>query len=214
VLSQDTVRPIDEVLKEKWTKANKTEYHGVQFPDYKLRDRLIEALRQADLVGLLSYEDTLILTPDYTKRVLTDQILKFYQLYPALTCDSCITRVFPQNNAFWELLKGQRVLLLTKYAADLKKLLEAPPYNLNIALAIPFTHSEQIDATLDTVYAMKDQFDLALISCGVSAVILAQRIAQHTGKVTIDFGKSAEYMVKKRAGLGFEHSRFAPHHLD
>lgn len=213
VLSQDTVRPIKEVLKEKWTKSNKTEYHGVQFPNYGLRDRLIESLRKADLVGLLSYDDSLILTPENTKRVLTDQILDFYRFYPALTCNSCFTRVFPQNEAFWDLLKGQKVLLLTKYAVELKALLEARPYELNISMAIPFTHSEQIDEALANIYANKDQFDIALISCGVSAVILAQKIAAHTGKVTIDFGKSAEYMVKKRAGLGFEHSRFSPHSL-
>lgn len=213
ILSQDTVFSVRHVLKHKWSKPDKQLYRGIQLPDLKLRDRLIRSIQKADLVGILTYDNTLIRTPADTKRKLTDKIFAYYRFQPKLTCDACITRVFPQKEAFWNLLRERRILVISNWAVDLKRLLEMQPYRLRVTGAIPFAHSRQLDDTLQLVYGQKDEFDAVLLSCGASAVIMAQKIAKKTGKVAIDFGKSAEYMVTGRAGLGFAHSSDSPHDL-
>ncbi|WP_428994092.1 hypothetical protein [Bacillus cereus] len=49
---------------------------------------------------------------------------------------------------------------------------------------------------METLKTSKDQFDIALICCGVNAVILAQKVAEVTGNVGLDFGKAANILIK------------------
>ncbi|MNY80097.1 hypothetical protein D3C86_2210020 [compost metagenome] len=46
------------------------------------------------------------------------------------------------------------------------------------------------------VIRQNDNFDIALISAGISAVILVQQVATQMGKVAIDFGHLADSMLK------------------
>ncbi|MNG16788.1 hypothetical protein D3C84_1007280 [compost metagenome] len=39
---------------------------------------------------------------------------------------------------------------------------------------------------------MRRRYDIALLSCGVNAVVLAPRMANEIGKVAIDFGKGPD----------------------
>jgi len=55
-----------------------------------------------------------------------------------------------------------------------------------------------MEGTLQKVIQIKDEFDIALVSCGVNAVVLTPQIARLTGRVAIDFGKSL-----KKAGLKY-----------
>lgn len=195
VLAQDSVWPIERVLQEEWAILANQGEKGVTLPNLQLRDQIVEAIRKADIVGVLSSHDTLIDAPSYLKRALLDQILDYYGIQPVSVCDAVINRYFPHEGEFWEILRGRKIALISRWVHEWKELLVQKPYELNITLTIPFSHYEQIEPTLDKIVAEREAFDIALISCGVNAVILAQRIAESTGKIGIDFGKSAEFLV-------------------
>lgn len=195
VLAHDSVWTIERVLEEEWSILANQGEKGVTLPNLGLRDEILEAIRQADIVGILPYHDTLIDAPAYLKRVLLDQILEHYGIQPASVCSAVINRYFPREREFWDILMGRKVALISRWAHEWKELVTRQPYKLNITMTIPFSHYEQIKPTLDKIVEERDHFDIALVSCGVNAVILAQKIAERTGKIAIDFGKSAEFLV-------------------
>jgi len=200
VMAQKSVWTLRKVLSERWAiKANKGE-KGVTLPNLSLRNELVSSIRAASIVGLLPDNDEMIKAPSYLKRPLTDRIFKHFKLKPALTCHACINRMMPGNEQFWQIVRNHRVLLVTRYPAPLKDVLENDPFQLRVTHTIAFNHYDQIQDTLDEINELRSEFDIALLSCGVNAVVLAPQIAELTGKVAIDFGKGPEQLkaVAKR----------------
>lgn len=187
-LAQSSVWSVKRVLKEPWAvKANRGEM-GVTLPNLHLRNQMVSEIRKADVVGVLSPGDALIRAPRELKRPLTNAVFTYFGLSPSIRCDACINRYAPQDKDFWNLLKGRRILIISRHARRIKLILQQKR-GLQVVGAIPFSHYRQIGSTLKQVSAMKHSFDLALLSTGVNAVILAPRIARMTGKVALDFGQ-------------------------
>lgn len=203
VLAQRSVWTLRKVLRERWAiKANKGE-KGVTLPNIKLRNELVKSIRAASIVGLLPLGDEQIKAPDYLKRPLTDRIFRYFKLKPDVQCHACVNREMPGNKLFWRILRRRRLLIITRDPETLKAILEQPSLNLYVTHTIPFSHYNQIEETMKTVESIRHQFDIALISCGVNAVILAPRIAEATGKVAIDFGKGPDRIAAAlKAGHG------------
>lgn len=198
VLAQDSIMNIQEVLNERWAiKANNGQ-KGVHLPNLTLRDLMVKSIKQADVVGIHPYNDKTIKAPDHLKRDLTDKILVKYNIKPNLTCNACINRQIAQRQDFWSLLKGKRILLIYQFADELKGILQSEPYHLNIPLIVSFSHYNQMTATLSFITENKNNFDIALICCGVNAVVLAQKVAELAGKVGLDFGKGSNILIKGR----------------
>ncbi|MDF2923778.1 MAG: hypothetical protein K0R57_2692 [Paenibacillaceae bacterium] len=196
VLAQDTVWPVEDVLKERWAiKANKGQ-KGLTLPNYALRDAVREAIGKADVVGILPHGDSVINAPEYLKRQLTDQIFQYYSLSPKAACHACINRDMVYTQQFWSLITGQRIVLVTREAETLRQKLVAPPYSLTVVHALPFAHYGYMEETLQWLSDHRDAFDLVLFTCGVNAVVLAQKTAELTGKVALDFGKAASIITK------------------
>ncbi|WP_025716822.1 GT-D fold domain-containing glycosyltransferase [Paenibacillus sp. 1-18] len=199
ILSQDTVWPIEKVLQERWAVKANLGQKGLFLPNTELRDAVAEAVRKATISGILPYDDESIKAPTYMKRELTDQVFAHYALSPALTCHACLNRYLAQTPAFWDMLKDRRILLVTRTAAEVKPVLEAEPYGLHIAHTLAFHQYEQMHETLQWITSHQDEFDIALFSCGVNAVVLAQKTAELTGKVGIDFGKAINIVMFGKA---------------
>ncbi|WP_348623433.1 GT-D fold domain-containing glycosyltransferase [Paenibacillus peoriae] len=199
VLSQDTVWPMEKVLQERWAVKANLGQKGLFLPNTELRDAVAEAVSKASIAGILPYDDESIKAPSYMKRELTDQVFAHYALSPALTCHACLNRYLAETPAFWEMLKNRRILLVTRAAAEVKPVLEADPYKLYIAHTLAFHQYEQMPETLQWIAAHKDDFDIALFSCGVNAVVLAQKTAELTGKIGIDFGKAINIVMFGKA---------------
>lgn len=195
LLAQNTIWPMEKVLSEKWViKANKGQ-KGVTLPNYELRDAIAESARRADVVGILPMGDDTIKAPSYLKRELTDQVFAHHQIRPMSTCNACLNRDLATTERFWSMLRGYRILIVTQKADELKALLEAEPYLLHVGHTIAFSRYEQMEEALHEIAAMEADFDIALFSCGVNAVVLAQRTAELTGKVAIDFGKAINILM-------------------
>lgn len=196
VLAQDTVWSLDSVLQERWAiKANRGQ-KGLNLPNLALRDSVKEAITKADIVGILPYGDSVIKAPDYLKRELTDKILDYYSIQPKATCDACINREMVYSQQFWSLLTNRRILLVTRESEELRHALMSPTYQLTISHTLPFGHYDQMEETLYWLEHNRDQFDLALFTCGVNAVVLAQKTAELTGRAALDFGKAANIILK------------------
>lgn len=196
-LAQNSVWRMRNVLKEPWAvKANRGE-RGVNLPNIRLRNELVRAIRKANIVGILPRNDKRIHAPTYLKRPLTNKIFAYYHLKPRYTCDACINRYIPKYKEFWKLLKGRKILLITQHAKPFKRILTSR-YGLNVTGTIYFSHHRQIGSTLKRVASIKNKFDLALISAGVNAVVLAPEVARISGKAAIDFGQGHREFKKHR----------------
>ncbi|MFC7394400.1 GT-D fold domain-containing glycosyltransferase [Scopulibacillus cellulosilyticus] len=203
VLAQDSVMTVENVLKEKWAqKANQDrKLKGVTLPNLTLRDQMVDAIKAADIVGIPFYKNDPILTENRLKRELTDQVFSYFQINPQMVCHTFVNRVFAQKKQFWKELRSKKIMLIGQWSEQASQLLREKPYKMNICINLPFDHNYQMDHTLETIRINKDNFDIALISCGVNSVVIAQKVAEMTGKIGIDFGKSLMFMVQGKAGL-------------
>lgn len=204
ILAQNSVMTMPEVMKESWARnANKDrDNKGVTLPNIKLRDQMVDAIKKASIVGIPFYKNDPILTEDRLKRPLTDRVFNHFGITPKMCCHTFVNRVFAQKSSFWKTLQGKRILIITKdkWSDKVTKTLRKKPYNLNVTMSIPFHHHDQMVKTLAFIEANKGNFDIALISCGVNSLVLAQKVAE-TGNIGIDFGKSLMYIVQNKAGL-------------
>lgn len=196
VLAQKTVWPLKKVLREPWAIRSNRGNKGVVLPNLTIRNQIVRSIRKATIVGVLPYNDRMIKAPPNVKRKLTDQIFKYYKLQPKLTCHACVNRIMVRKLSFFRMLRGKRILIINRRPRHIKSMLERRPYRLHIAAAIPFSYYSQMNRTLRKVVSLQNSFDIALISCGVNAVILAPKIAELTGKVAIDFGKAPKLLRK------------------
>ncbi|MGQ8871096.1 GT-D fold domain-containing glycosyltransferase [Paenibacillus sp. TSA_86.1] len=199
VMSQESVWPMEQVLQERWAVKANLGQKGLRLPNLKMRDEVAASLKRATIVGVLPRGDSTIKAPDYLKRPLTDMIFAHYGIAPALTCHACVNRELVQVPRFWQMLAGKRVLLVTRELDELQAALVKEPYHLDIVSTLAFDNYDQMDETLQWIQTHQDDFDVALFSCGVNAVILAERTAALAGKVAIDFGKANNMILKGRA---------------
>lgn len=161
----------------------------MKLPNLDMRDRMVESIRKATVVGILNYGDSIIKARPEYKRPLTDKIFAHYGLKPRYTCNALFNRYAANDPLFWELIRGYRILIVTRNPEGIAKLLSGGPYNQHIAGTISFGHCDELEETVEELKANRNKFDIALISCGVNAVVLAQQVAEAAGKVGIDFGK-------------------------
>lgn len=198
VMSQHHVWPMSKVLQERWAiKANRGE-KGLTLPNLPLRNAVISSVKKATVVGILPAGDNTINAPDYLKRPLTDKVFSYYKIQPPVICHAGVNRELAKMEEFWSLLSGLRIMVITREAAKIKERLKKEPYNQKIVYALPFDQWPEYRNTIKWITAHKDSFDVALISCGVSAVVLAQQIASITGKVALDFGKASNIILNGR----------------
>ncbi|WP_178019467.1 GT-D fold domain-containing glycosyltransferase [uncultured Paenibacillus sp.] len=198
VMAQHHVWPLSKVLQERWAmKANRGE-KGLTLPNLPLRNAVVSSVKRATVVGILPAGDASINAPDYLKRPLTDQIFSYYHIEPAMICHAGVNRELARMEEFWSLLSGRRIIVITREAQKIKERLEKEPYMQNIVHALTFSQWQDYRHTLKWMTTHKNSFDVALISCGVNAVVLAERIAALTGKVALDFGKANNIILKGR----------------
>jgi len=198
VLAQQTVWPIETVLKEPWAgKANEGK-KGLRLPNLPLRDAVAESIRKADIVGILPFGDRTIHAPDYLKRPLTERVFRHFRIAPKAVCHACVNRMLATDPMFWKTLAGRRVAVVTRHADAAKRIIENRFRGLQVTLTYPFGDYAQMEPALKALADGRDRYDIALISCGVNAVVLAQRTAEQTGKVALDFGKALHIIAKGR----------------
>jgi|GEM_PF-46687 len=197
-LAQYKVWPIRKVLATRWGKLSRTtNWKGVRLPNKKLRDELAISIQKADIVGIPYREDKEILAEKQKHlRTLTEACFQKFKIKPKAVCHTFVNRHMVEYQEFWEMLEGKKVAVISRWGDAFKKYVNKKYNDFNIH----FVKSIRIDSYRQipqVIRKMRDvECDIVFISAGVNAVILAQRLAEEQGRIAVDFGKSAVFMVK------------------
>lgn len=186
-LAQESILTIEQIKED----GAFLPYAGVNVPDLAIKDDLVKAIRGASVVGIpklrvrnfqpLAFAVFKAENIDYRKLTLTDSLVNYY-VYQA----GYLSRI----------TQGRRVLLIGNLAPSLAEVLRA--HDVNVVGEITPVHGVRDIPHIQEVIAKHD-FDIALVSAGISAVIIAEWIASSMGKVAIDFGHLADSIVKGEA---------------
>jgi hypothetical protein len=196
VLAQGKFLSNEELEQTYWVRDSRTGRKGVDLPNLTLRDRMLKGIKAADVVGICRQQNDEVSAPTRFKRALTNRIFDYYNLQPRELCYVFCNRKMVSYRYFWKIIHQYRTLLISKWADEYAKQITSKYADLppQIVGTINFGHYDQISTVLKKVG--KYEFDLALISAGVNAVILAPAIAKRYNKVAIDFGKTMMYTVR------------------
>ena len=196
-LSQRKVLPIRKVLSTRWGRLSRTtNWKGVRLPNTQLRDDLIASIKKADIVGIPHYKDKEVLADEQYLRPLTDRCFEAYEIHPSRLCHTFVNRHMVEHQQFWEMLKGKKVVVISRWANEFKNLVSKnyEAFDIQFVKLIRINRYEEISKVMSK---MKDvECDIVFISAGVNAVILAQKLSEVQNRIAIDFGKSAIFMIK------------------
>jgi len=186
-LSQDTVLPADEVRR----RGDFLGYAGVEVPDLAARDALAAAIGRASVVGvpkqrLRNFQPLLVpalnaFGMDHRSLRLTSSIINYGLFY---------------EGHLRPLLEGRKVLVVGNHAEELRQVMERQ-LPASVQAVAPVRGMKDVDRVLDSIRPL--DFDIALVSAGVAAVPIAQRIAGEMGKVALDFGHLADLLIRGQA---------------
>jgi hypothetical protein len=196
-LTQYKVWPIRKTLSTRWAKlSRRTNRKGVRLPNTQLRDQLITSIKKAGIVGIPFPDDQEILAKQRYLRPLTDACFTRYKIQPRKLCHTFVNRHMVEYQEFWEMLGGKKAVVISRWAGDFKKLVgkKYNAFGIHIVKTIRIDRFEEIPKVMRKMKSV--DCDIVFISAGVNAVILAQKLADEQGRITIDFGKSAVFMVK------------------
>ncbi|MBM7566720.1 GT-D fold domain-containing glycosyltransferase [Paenibacillus sacheonensis] len=163
-------------------------YAGVNPPDLRARDQLAQAVRLAHIVGVPSSRRKHfqpLLHP-----VFRSHHLEMSQL--RLT-NSAVNYHFHQAGLLYRLLTGKRILVIGNVAPALSQTLMRCGFQVN-GIISPVKGVNDVDRVMGEVRGV--DFNLALVSAGIAAVILCTRIARELGKTALDFGHMADGIVR------------------
>lgn len=187
VMSQNIVLPTEYLTKSAaW---NSTDYCGVSLKQdlenhYYMRDKCIEAVKEADLVGVFA-------NGDFTNRVFSAIAYK-----PKKTFYAFANIYFCFIKEFIDLMISNPPLLIGKQAVDFANYLEKV---LKIKVAGTYTDissPDDIEKTID--YMRNSKHDWSLVSAGVNANIIAPIMAKEYGKVCIDYGHGMDVLMNPK----------------
>lgn len=189
-LAQDVVLSPERAARE----GHFLSYAGVDLPDMDARDMLAQSIRQASIVGVPTKRmpnfQPLALAAfkahgmDYRQMQLTASTIN-YSLY--------------QAGQLASLLDGRRILLVGNTAPALGGLLADKGFQV-IGVIAPVDGIHDTGRVLGRIRENSD-FEIALVSAGIAAVVLCQRIATELGKVALDFGHLSNALLKGEAAL-------------
>lgn len=186
-LAQDLVLSTDEVKRQ----GSFLHYAGVAIPDLAARDALAISVRRASIVGVpkLRVPNYLpLMLPvfqahgiDYTQLQLTFSTIN-YMLY--------------SDGLLASILRGRRILIIGNTARDLAAVFTAQ--GLEVEEPIGEVHGVN-DVPRIMAEAATRTYDIALVSAGIAAVIIAEKLASEHGKVALDFGHLSNSFIKGEA---------------
>ncbi len=169
-------------------------YAGVTQTGIEWERAVLRALAEADIVGLPD-GDRPFETP------LAREILRRNGIRLPRICSAWIAQRMIESPAFFDLLRGRRLVLVGRRAAEGWAWFAAR--GLDVVATLPLEGFEGIPPALEA-FGAAPEHDLALVSAGVPATIACPRIAARTGAVALDFGHALDYLLD---GDAFNHER-------
>ncbi|QHW35239.1 hypothetical protein GZH47_23175 [Paenibacillus rhizovicinus] len=168
-------------------------YAGVRPPDLNARDQLAESVRQAHIVGVP-------LSRRKHFQPLLHPVLRSHHLAPAgmrLTT-SAVNYSLHQAGLLNTLLSGKQLLIIGNVAPALAHVLSQRGFHVSGVIS-PVRGVDDVERVMNEIRG--SEFNLALVSAGIAAVILCTRIARELGKTALDFGHMADGIVRGKYAL-------------
>ncbi|WP_245640125.1 GT-D fold domain-containing protein [Paenibacillus dakarensis] len=169
-------------------------YSGVDLPDLEARDMLIASIKEADIVGVPKLR--LANFQPLAFSVMKAHGIPYRDLQLTL---STINYALYLEGYLKKILASYRVLIVGNSAPEFSKILVNGGIHVT-GVVSPVEGMRDISRVMDEISAAGD-FDIALVSAGIPAVVIVQRIATVLGKVAIDFGHLADSFVSGDAKL-------------
>ncbi|PGZ99794.1 hypothetical protein COE51_08340 [Bacillus pseudomycoides] len=168
-------------------------YAGITSSPEEIRRQLIQALKTTDIAGLIS-------TPrlDFWGKT-TKQVLQDLQFIPMKVCCAWVMHDFVGEGMFWEWIRDKKMVLVGRRSEHAKILFQRQ--GIQVVDTINLEGYKDLDKVQNYLAQLAD-WEIALISAGIPATILAPRVAKTTGKVAIDFGHALDILLD---GKNFNH---------
>lgn len=185
-LAQDLVLPCSEIRKR-----NFLPYAGLVVPNLKARDELAESVKRASIIGIAMNS-----LPDFTPLLLNTLSAHNIDINSLQITNACINYFLLENDRLKKLLTKEpkpRVLLVGNKADKLATIMRKSEVRV-IAAIKPVMGVRDWRRVMKTITQYK--FDIALVSAGIAAVMISERISNHMNKIAIDFGHAANVIIK------------------
>lgn len=159
-------------------------YAGVKLPNAGIGLGLAEAVRRAHLIGVPESRH-----PSF--QGLLSPVCHHYglDLRSFRLTSSTVNFALCQEKLLWPLLLGSRVLVIGNHAERLAQVLSQAGIEIS-GKVLPVQGTEDVERSVDRAAGF--DFDIALVSAGVAAVLICVQLAERLGKVALDFGHVAD----------------------
>jgi len=180
VLAQELVFDLEWISRNvPW--GNSNTYCGVSLPNLTLRDRMMDAIAAADVVGVFADDE------------FTHQVLNAVDIQPKSICYAFQNLYMPMFKPFVDLIRYCPPLLVGRPAEQFALLLYE-----KLGVVIPGTVTingyEEIDTCIDQMSAIPHTW--SLVSAGCNATVICTAMAERFGKVSIDFGHAPDNAMR------------------
>lgn len=181
---------------ETWTLR---EYNGSTGDPYQMQQEVREALLTVDIAGLLSRHHE----SDRSYAEATKELLEYLKFQPKFVCSAWITHDMSRSSEFWTWLKRYKVFIVGRRAA------EAVPEFTKRGVVVTGTTTlegyQEIEGVLEKV-CLNPTWEVAILSAGLPATLLAPRLAVKSSRVVLDFGHAIDIILE---GHQWDHDKVA-----
>ncbi|MBT2617223.1 MULTISPECIES: GT-D fold domain-containing glycosyltransferase [unclassified Bacillus (in: firmicutes)] len=161
-------------------------YAGVSHAPELIRRELVRALRDTDIAGLIA---PWRLDP-WAKQTRT--VLEQLKFMPTKSCCAWIMQSLLDEGTLWPWLSDKKVFLVGRRSKEAEIVFREQ--GIQITGSIGLNGYDELIRVQNELQS-NQEWDIALISAGIPATILAPRIAKSTQKVAIDFGHALDMIL-------------------
>ncbi len=161
-------------------------YTGVSHAPEIIRRELFRALRDTDIAGLIA---PWRLDP-WAKQTRT--VLEQLKFMPTKSCCAWIMQSLLDEGTLWPWLSNKKVFLVGRRSKEAEIVFREQ--GIQITGSIGLNGYEELIRVQNELQS-NQEWEIALISAGIPATILAPRIAKLTQKVAIDFGHAIDIIL-------------------
>lgn len=169
-------------------------YAGITCSPEIIKNELLAAIKTVDMAGLIAswrLEDW---------AMATHRVIEQLKIMPKNMCCAWIMHDMVHKGTLWPLLNKKKVILVGRRSAEAVPIFKE--MGVHITGSFPLNGYEELDNVFYTI--LNDpNWEIALISAGIPATILAPRIAKASGRIAIDFGHALDIILD---GESFNHS--------
>jgi hypothetical protein len=169
-------------------------YAGITCAPEIIKRELVTALKTVDTAGLIpSWK-----LDDWSMH--THRVLEQLKIMPRSICCAWIMHDMVRKGSLWPFLNNKKVILVGRRSMEAVPIFKKK--GVFVTGSVPFDGYSELDDVSQSV--LNDlEWEIALISAGIPATILAPRIAKESGRIAIDFGHALDIILD---GDGFNHS--------